>query len=217
MNTKLSLLFAVFVGLLIGMNTLGVKLVSFFGITVSVGIFMMPITFLITDMVAEVYGKKVVKQFIMHGLIVLAMIFIYAGIFVLLEPDMRYAESNDAYTTIFGGSLRMILASMVAFAISQSWDMWFFEKIKTKTKGKMLWLRNNLSTMTSQLIDSTIFMFIAFYAITPMFTVSFIISLIIPLYIMKVLFAFIDTPFVYLGVKWLRKDTIDSIVANAKI
>jgi len=205
MNNKLSLLLALFIGLLIGMNLLGGKLISFFGISVSVGIFMMPITFLITDIVSEVYGKKVVKQFIIHGLIVLAMIFVFTAIFVVLEPNARFADNNDAYKTVFGGSLRMVIASMVAFVLAQTHDMWAFEKIKNKTNGKMLWLRNNLSTMGSQLIDSIVFIFIAFYAVTPMFTVPFIISLIIPFYIVKVAFAILDTPFVYLGVKWLRK------------
>ncbi len=210
MNKKLSILLAVFIGLLVGMNLVGAKLVSFFGVTVSTGIFMMPITFLITDIVAEVYGRKMVKQFIINGLIVLAMIFAFTAVFVLLEPSARFADSDDAYKTIFGGSLRMILASMVAFAIAQVHDVWMFEKLKSKTKGKMLWLRNNLSTMVSQLIDSTVFMFIAFYAITPQFTVPFIISLIIPFYLVKIAFAIIDTPFVYLGVRWLRKGEEDT-------
>jgi len=69
----------------------------------------------------------------------------------------------------------------------------------------MLWLRNNLSTIVSQFIDSTVFMFVAFYALTPKFTVAFIFSLIIPYYLFKVAFAVLDTPFVYLGVKWLKK------------
>ena len=75
---------------------------------------------------------------------------------------------------------------------------------KKITKGKYLWLRNNLSTVISQLIDTTLFMFIAFYMVTPQFTAPFIIELIIPYWLFKVGFAFIDTPLVYLGVKWLK-------------
>ena len=100
--------------------------------------------------------------------------------------------------------MRIIIASIVAFFLSQLHDIVVFEKLKKRTKWKHLWLRNNLSTMGSQLIDSTVFMFLAFYAITPKFDVKFIISLIIPFYIFKIIFAIIDTPFVYLWVKWLK-------------
>jgi len=94
---------------------------------------------------------------------------------------------------------------LVAFTLSQTHDIWAFNFWKQKTKGRFLWLRNNLSTIVSQFIDSTIFMFIAFYAITPKFTVGFIFSLIIPYWLFKIAFAILDTPLVYAGVKWLRE------------
>ena len=204
-NPRLQILFAVFIGLLIGMNLLGVKIVSLFGVSVSVGIFMVPLTFLITDIVEEVYGKRIVKHFIIGGVISLVIIFLYAIIFVVLAPHERYSF-NSEYKIIFGSSLRMIIASIIAFTLAQAHDMVIFEWWKKKTKGKALWLRNNLSTIVSQLIDTSIFMMIAFYQITPKFTFMFIISLIIPYYLFKVMFAIIDTPFVYLGVRWLKKE-----------
>ncbi|MFA5318721.1 MAG: queuosine precursor transporter [Patescibacteria group bacterium] len=73
-----------------------------------------------------------------------------------------------------------------------------------KIGGKWLWLRNNASTIISQFIDTNVFMFIAFYNLTPKFTAAFVFSLVIPYYLFKVLFALLDTPFVYLGVKWLK-------------
>lgn len=203
MSPKLMVLLSVFVGLLIGMNLLGGKIVSLFGISVSVGIFMVPITFLITDIVAEVYGRKTVQWFIYGGLIALLMTLAYIWLFVALEPHARYTF-NSEYATIFGLSTRMIFASIVAFAISQLHDIFAFEFWKKKTGGKMLWLRNNLSTVVSQMLDTLIFMFIAFYQIAPKFTAVFIISLAIPYYLFKVAFAVIDTPLVYIGVKWLR-------------
>lgn len=197
-------LLSVFVGLLIGMNLLGGKIVSLLGISVSVGIFMVPLTFLITDIVAEVYGKKTVQWFIYGGVIALLMTLVYIWIFVQLEPHTRYTF-NEEYKTIFGLSTRIIIASIVAFIISQLHDIFAFEYWKKKTHGKMLWLRNNLSTVVSQMLDTLIFMFIAFYQIAPKFTAAFIISLAIPYYLFKVTFAVLDTPFVYLGVKWLKK------------
>ena len=99
----------------------------------------------------------------------------------------------------------MMVASLIAFLISQTHDVWAFNLWKEKTGGKYLWLRNNASTIVSQFLDTTVFMFIAFYQFTPKFTVPFIFSLIIPYWLFKVLFAIIDTPFIYLGVWWLKK------------
>ena len=203
-NPRLQILFAIFIGLLVGMNLLGVKITSLFGVSVSVAIFMAPLTFLITDIVEEVHGKKIVKHFIVGGVLTLIIIFLYTGVFIALEPHERYGFNNE-YKTIFGSSLRMIAASIVAFALAQTHDVISFEWWKKKTKGKALWLRNNLSTIVSQLVDTSVFMMIAFYQVTPKFTFMFIVSLIIPYYLFKVMFAIIDTPFVYLGVNWLKK------------
>ena len=206
-HKKLMVLFALFVGLLVGMNLLGGKLTTVFGITTSVGIFMVPLTFLITDMVAEVYGKETAKWFVYTGVLTLLVILVYTVFFVWLEPAGRFSH-NEEYKTIFGLSIRMTIASIIAFVISQMHDVFAFEYWKKKTNGKMLWLRNNASTIVSQMLDTIIFMMIAFYHITPKFTVMFIISLSIPYYLFKVAFAIIDTPFVYAGVKWLRRDFV---------
>jgi uncharacterized integral membrane protein (TIGR00697 family) len=105
----------------------------------------------------------------------------------------------------------MTIASIVAFILSQYNDIITFEWLKNKTKWKHLWLRNNLSTMFSQFIDTFVFMMIAFYAVKPEYTLMFIISLCIPYYLFKVVFALLDTPLVYLWVKWLKKwEIIDS-------
>lgn len=206
-NSRLQILFALFIALLIGMNLLGGKVTSLLGVSVSVGIFMTPLTFLITDIVEEVHGKKTVKHFIVGGIISLIVIFLFTIFFVHLEPHSRYEFDNE-YRIIFGNSLRMIIASIIAFILSQIHDVISFEFWKKKTKGKFLWLRNNLSTIVSQFIDTFIFMIIAFYHLTPKFTLAFVISLAIPYYLFKVLFALCDTPFVYLGVKWLNKSKI---------
>lgn len=102
--------------------------------------------------------------------------------------------------------MRMSLASLISFGIGQYVDVVIFMTLKELTKNKMLWLRNNVGTITSQFIDTVIFMFIAFYKLTPTFTVSYLFSLIIPYWLFKVVFALIDTPFCYLGVKWLAKE-----------
>ncbi|MCF7795931.1 queuosine precursor transporter [Patescibacteria group bacterium] len=206
-DLKLQILYAVFIGLLVGVNLLGGKITTLFGISVSVGIFIAPLLFLITDIVEEVHGRKTVNFFIVGGSIALFLVLLYTLFFVNLPPNERYLY-NEEYKIIFGSSIRMIIASIISFLISQTHDAFSFSYLKKKTNGKALWLRNNVSTIISQFIDTSIFMMIAFYNLTPKFTLSFIIELIIPYYLFKVLFAFLDTPFVYLGVKWLKNKKI---------
>lgn len=191
--------------MLIAMNLLGGKVIDIYGISASVGIFMVPFSFLITDIVEDVYGKSIIKHFIIGGLLSLVVIFCFVLIFVNLEPHARYVH-NDEYKTVFGSSIRMMLASFFSFLLAQIHDAIAFDWWRKKTKGRALWLRNNLSTTVSQLIDTFVFMFIAFYMITPKFTASFILAMAIPYYLFKVLLAFLNTPLVYLGVKWLRAE-----------
>lgn len=205
LERKTLILLGIFVSALIIANLLGTKITTIFGISVSVGIFAYPISFLCTDIIEEVRGKKITKQFIKSGMIALTMMFAWVALSVYLPPASRYTL-NTEYTAVFSNSMRMIIASLVAFTIGQYHDIWAFGFWKKKTKGKFLWLRNNLSTIFSQFIDTTIFMFIAFYGISPKFDVAFIIQLIIPYWLFKIAFAIIDTPLVYLGVKWLKKE-----------
>ncbi|MGM5483123.1 MAG: queuosine precursor transporter [Nanobdellota archaeon] len=202
-DKKTFTLLGIFITALVLANILGTKITTIFGISVSAGIFAYPLTFLCTDIIEEVRGKKVTKYFIKTGLISLVVTTILILISIKMPAASRYPD-NEAFVTVFSSSTRMILASFAAFFFGQIHDIWAFNLLKEKTKKKHLWLRNNLSTIISQLIDTTIFMFIAFYMVTPKFTAPFIIELIIPYWLFKVLFAFIDTPLVYMGVKWLK-------------
>ena len=203
-STKLSILLGLFVSILIAANLLSTKITTFLGVSFSVGVIAFPLTFLITDIVEEVYGKEKTKVFIKVGLISLIFILLYTTLAVNLPAASRY-DYNEEYKIIFGSPIRIMIASLLGFLASQYNDLLTFNFIKKKTKGKFLWFRNNLSTIISQFIDTTVFMFIAFYNITPKFDVSFIFSLIIPYWLLKIVIAIIDTPFCYLGVKWLRK------------
>ncbi len=200
---KTDILFAIFIASLVSANLLGSKITTIAGIAVSVGIFAYPLTFLVTDIVEEVHGKQKTKFFLVSGIIAQLFVLGIVLIAVALPPADRFSY-NEEYRHIFSNSARIIIASLTAFAVSQTHDIWAFAWLKQKTGGKMLWLRNNLSTAASQLIDTTIFMFIAFYRITPQFDIPFLISLIIPYWIFKIIFAVIDTPIVYAGVSWLR-------------
>jgi len=204
LEAKTNLLLGLFVACLVAANLIGLKIASFGVFEASVGILVFPILFLVTDIIEEVHGHKKARQFVYIGLAALVFILIITVIAVLLPTASRSFVSHEEYAAIFGTTVRIFVASIIGFFISQMHDVWAFRFWKQKTRGKHLWLRNNMSTIVSQFLDTTIFMFIAFYAISPKFTAGYIFALIIPYWIIKVLFAFFDTPFCYLGVKWLR-------------
>jgi queuosine precursor transporter len=202
---KTQVMLALFVSSMVIVNTLGTKITTMFGVRVSVGILFMPLLFLITDIIGEVHGRKRAQFFVRVSSGILVFMFMMIMICIKLPANASWGL-QEQYVTIFGSSLRMTFASIVSFIISQSYDVIAFDFWKNRTKGRHLWLRNNLSTMTSQFIDTTIFMFLAFYMMTPKFTIPFIFSLIIPYWLFKVAFALLDTPLCYIGVKWLRGD-----------
>lgn len=200
---KVQVLLGIFIAAIVSANLLGTKIANLWIFVASVGIFMYPITFLVTDIVEDVYGKEKVKGFVNAGFVSLVLVMIFTILSVLLPPASRY-PFNEAFLAVFSPSIRIMIASLVAFLLAQYHDIWAFNFWKRQTKGRFLWLRNNMSTIVSQFIDTTVFMFIAFYMATPKYTVDFVIALIIPYYLLKVLAAVCDTPFVYLGVWWLK-------------
>jgi uncharacterized integral membrane protein (TIGR00697 family) len=205
MDKKELFLFALYITGMIVVNTVGSKIISLFGVRVSVGIFFMPVLFLVTDIVGEVKGHAHATLFVRYSILMLVILFVVTGLFIKITPHPSW-ELQQQYQQIFGMSMRMSLASLISFAVSQTIDVNIFLLFKKLSKDRMLWLRNNLSTIVSQFIDTVIFMFIAFYHITPTFTAAYVFSLIIPYWLFKVLFALIDTPFCYLGVQWLKKE-----------
>ena len=169
-------------------------------------IFLSPLTFLITDIVAEVYGPKATRSIVTGTLVVLVLVLVVTALATVIPPAGRFEAQNEAYVSVFRSSLRILIASIVAFVFSQYHDVWAFDFWKRRTNGRFLWLRNNASTMVSQLIDTVIFMLIAFWGTTGRFTLGFVLgSMVPPYYAIKVLAAFLDTPLVYLGVSLLRK------------
>jgi uncharacterized integral membrane protein (TIGR00697 family) len=205
------ILASIFTGAIVAANLMGTKVIPFFSVggfqfTGSVGIFLFPLTFLITDVVAEVYGPRATRAIVTGTLIVLGIVLAVTALATVIPPASRFAAQNEAYVSVFRSSLRIMLASIVAFSLSQYHDVWAFDFWKSRTSGKLLWLRNNLSTIVSQLIDTTVFMLIAFWGTNERFTLAFVMgSMVPPYYALKVLAAFADTPLVYLGVSILRR------------
>jgi hypothetical protein len=202
-DIRSSILFGLFIGCLIGMNVLGAKIVSVGPFSVSVAFTIVPLSFLITDIVTEVFGKKKAREWIIAGVITLAAFLAIILLFVALPAASRFTL-NKEYTTVFGTSARIVFASIVAFLLSEFSDVWSFLGIKKWTNKRFLWFRTNVSSVFSMLIDTFVFMYLAFYMLTPKFTALFVLQMIIPYLMFKIAWAFISSPMVYAGAKWLK-------------
>ncbi len=200
---RLSILSGLFIGFLIGMNVLGGKIIELGPFASSVAFLIVPLSFLVTDIVTEVYGRKKARELVMSGVITLIVFLFFIILFVALPPASRFTQ-NEEYKAIFGTSGRIVLASITAFLLSEYHDVWAFWFWRKKTKGKMLWLRTNLSSALSMIIDTFAFMFLAFYMLTPKFTAGFVIQMIIPYLMFKIIWGALSSPLVYAGAKWLR-------------
>lgn len=194
-----------YVAFMVMANTLGTKITNLAGIRVSVGIFMMPFMFLITDIVGEVSGEERATLFVQIAELMLVVLLGFTFLCIHMKPNATWGN-QEAYVSVFGSTLRMTLASLLSFVISQRLDVMLFFRLRKATGGKKLWIRNNVATIVSQFIDTCIFEYLAFWHLTPKFTTAFVFSMVLPYWGFKVIFALLDTPFCYLGVRWLKKD-----------
>jgi hypothetical protein len=170
---------------------------------ISVGILPYPITFLITDLISEIYGKKRANDVVVVG--------IFASMFsllIVLVADNVPATSwsyvqDDLFHKVFGNTIVAVFASMMAYLFAQFIDIHIYHFWKRITKGKHLWLRNNFSTFSSQLIDTlTILLLLCSFGIIEW---SKFKGLLVAGFLFKVMIAALDTPFLYLGVYVFRK------------
>jgi len=204
---KSNLLLALFTSVIIVVNLAGAKTSTIFGsINFSVGLVLFPLTFFIMDAVSEVFGRKKSQEFLYISLICQVVVLIFILFAVNIPPSSRFAEYDDSYTATFGTSVRLILASLAAYFLSQIGEIFTFFFIKEKTKEKFLWLRSDISTTISQAIDTFVFMYLAFYLLTPRYDFWFVFSISWPYYLLKLALAWAGTPVVYLLVWWLKND-----------
>jgi len=170
---------------------------------ISVGILPYPITFLITDLISEIYGKKRANQVVVTG--IFASLF-SLGIILLSNyaPATSWSPVGDSmFSTVFGNTAIAVFASMLAYLFAQFVDIQIYHFWKRLTKGKHLWLRNNFSTFTSQFVDTlTILLLLCSFDIIAW---DRFYGLLVAGFLFKVLIAIIDTPFLYLGVYLFRK------------
>ncbi len=183
-----------------------VQTVKLFGLAATLGNIVYATSFLVTDILSENYGKQEAKKAVWIGffsLISMTLLMNLALYFKPLEGDEFAIITHEATSTIFKLMPRIAVASLIAYLLSQRHDVWAFHLWKKRFhKENQLWLRNNLSTMVSQLIDSSVFVFIAFYGV---FETAVLFEIFITTYFLKWIVAAADTPFVYWGRRIYKK------------
>jgi len=177
-------------------NIFANKIVQFGSFTVPAGVIVFSMTFFITDLISEKWGKKEARKAVWAGFFSGLVLIVSVYIVVNWQSAVFATEFSEMFAKVLALTPRITVASFIAYLISQHHDVWAFHFWKKKTNGKHLWLRNNASTIVSQLLDTVIFTFIAFYGVLP------IAPLILGTWVVKIMIALIDTPFIY-GAVWI--------------
>ena len=161
------------------------------------------LTFLATDCYTELYGKRAGQVLVNVGFLMnfLLLALVYSTIAAPAVPGQPINPAN--FAAVLSQSGPLVVASLAAYLVSQNYDVLVFHKLKELTDGEMLWLRNVASTATSQAIDTVIFVGLGFYVLPQLgfgatYEIGFVLSLIVGQYVLKLLIALVDTPFVYL-------------------
>ena len=167
-------------------------------------------TFFASDCLAELYGERYTRRVV--NVTFLMNFLLLALVFLAIElPAARGSVDPDAFATVLGLSGNIVAGSLAAYVFSQNWDVFVFGRLHDATQGRLLWLRNLVSTGTSQLIDTAIFNIVAFL-VAPVavgndpFSLPLIGSLIVGQYVLKLLIALVDTPLVYVAVAIADRD-----------
>lgn len=189
-----------------------VLLVNLFGFDTTLGNILYAGGFLVTDILAENYGKKAAQKAVYLGFFSLIAMTLIMQIAVSFTP-INIEESLETFNgvkRVFDFMPRIVVASLISYLISQTHDIWAYEFWRKKySEPKHIWIRNNASTMVSQLIDNGCFTLIAFYGVYPK---EVLIEIFLATYLIKLLVAVCDTPFVYLAHYLKKKNLIEQTI-----
>ncbi len=188
-------------------NLQGPKLTVIFGMETSLGVIFYSSIFFATDLMSEKFGKKAADNAVMMGFSVSAIILIMLSISLLFLPSTQNqqtfsTEVHESFVRILNFTPRFIFGSLFAYLISQRFDVWCFHKIKAWTNGRHLWLRNNLSTMASQTVDTTLYALVVWWGVVDL---EQAINLGLAKMVFKIGIAAFDTPFIYWARSWSVK------------
>lgn len=175
----------------------------------SMGVILYSGIYFATDLLSEKYGRREANRAVQIGFLVSIIIVVMISISLVFQPSTRpetaeFSQNiHDAFDTLFNFTPRFVFGSLLAYYISQTFDVWMFHFIRNKTRGRHLWLRNNLSTMTSQALDTLVYSLVVWWGVVDLDTA---ILLGLAKYLLKVIIAIIDTPFIYWGRSWVVED-----------
>lgn len=198
-------------------NLQGPKLTIIFGVETTLGVIFYSSIFFATDVLSENYGRAEANKAVRMGFAVSVIVLVMMSMALMYLPSDRpntaafSSDIHDAFSTILNFTPRFIAGSLLAYIISQSFDVWAFHKIKQFTGEKWLWLRNNLSTMASQILDTAIFSLVAWWGTVDLVTA---LKLGAAKYVFKLLIALIDTTFIYWARGMFRKHHVPVVQAG---
>ncbi len=210
---KVGLQVAIAVAIILA-NLQGPKLTVIFGLQTSLGVIFYSSIFFATDVLSENYGKAAANKAVRMGFAVSVIVLLMLSLALMYLPSDKpgtaefSASIHSAFATIVDYTPRFIFGSLLAYYISQHFDVWAFHKIRSITGERWLWLRNNLSTMSSQAVDTTIFSLVTWWGIVDLKTA---LALGAAKYVLKIAIAMIDTLFIY----WARRVYRSGHVAEA--
>ena len=202
-------LYGYILAITIYINIAEAKVIEVFGFATTLGTALFGVLYFCTDLLTERYGKKEAFRVVKLGIVATLFfhLFMQGTLLAQVIPDMDgdtfFADFDGALDGVFTVSLRIVAASLFVYALVQSFDIWFFQKIKDKTGDGKLWLRNNASTMISQGFDTVLFFFLAFYGTMP---TEIIWEMAAVGYAFKLVIAAFDTGFIYLGKRFTPRD-----------
>lgn len=199
-DTKLLIISLGYITLITTATLLSSKLTHIGPISFTVGVFPFTLGFTMTDTIGEVWGRKTANRVVTAGLFSMVLIYIFTLVAIVLPPA-SYWDFQEAYSKIFAISLRVLLAGFIAYIVAQYSDIWLFQYIKKLTKDKHLWLRNNLSTVIAQLMDTLIIAFVGFWGILPK---EQFLLIIVGWWGVKMLLSICNIPIIYLLVYWVK-------------
>ena len=203
------ILAGIFIASLVTCNLIANKFVTvdlgFKVFIVSAGILPYPLTFLVTDLISELYGQRKANLVVFSGFIASMFVLLFLWLGSQFDSIPSSIVNDSTYNSVFQNAWRLIAASMVAYLFAQFIDVRIFHFWKKLTNGKHLWLRNNGSTVASQLVDTTLVICILFVGV---WETDQIFSAIIDGWLFKMLTALIDTPIIY-GIIHLLKGKVN--------
>ena len=177
---------------------------------IALGTILFASTFLCTDILSEYYGKEKARKNVLIGFCSFLLMTILMLVTIGIQPaeDEWVSMVQESLAILFTPMTSIFVASMIAYLISQYFDIWFFNYLKTVSSNKLLWFRNNVSTAVSSLIDNTIFSIFVWIILNPnpLPLSDVIMTFILGVYLLRVFIALLDTPFIYLARYFIPKE-----------